>query len=112
MVHLFGHEGDEGRGELGDGDQALVEGGVGGGLVGVVLALPEAAAAAADVPVREVVDELLDGAAGAGGVVAVEAGVDLDDELLELGEDPAVEGGARGQGDGGEDDGIDGEGGG
>ena len=63
-----------GASSLASGHQALVQREVGGDLVGVGLALPEAAAAAAHVPVGELVHEVGDGPAGGEGVVAVELG--------------------------------------
>src|SRR5215207_4939674 len=57
LVEGLGDERGEGRGELGDGHQTLVQGRMGGLLVPVVLTLPEAPAAAPDVPVGELVHE-------------------------------------------------------
>ena len=91
LVQLLGDERRERREQLGHRDERLVERVVGGQLVGVALALPEATPAAAHVPVAEVVDELLDRAAGAGGVVGLEAGGGVLDERVQLADQPAVE---------------------
>ena len=91
LVQLLGDERRERREQLGHRDERLVQRVVGGQLVGVALALPEATPAAAHVPVAEVVDELLDRAGGAGGVVGLEAGGDVLDERVELADEPAVE---------------------
>ena len=82
-----GHRGDE----LVECEQAGVERHVCPGLVVVVLGLPEASAAAPDVPVGEEVHKLLDAASRAGGVERVEVVRDLRDEAVQLGDDPAVE---------------------
>ena len=63
----------------------------------VYLVSPETAAAAAHVPVAEIVDELLDGAAGAGGVVRLEAVGDGAHERVQLAGQPAVNVRARGR---------------
>ena len=91
LVQLLGDERRERRQQLGDRHERLVQRVVGGQLVGVALALPEAAPAAAHVPVAEVVDELLDGAAGAGGVVGLEAVGDVLDQRVQLAHEPAVD---------------------
>ena len=79
LVQLLGQERHEGRQQAGEGGQRLVEGIVGRGLVRVVLALPEAAPAAAHVPVGEQIHEGLQVASGGGGVVAVQGGGDALD---------------------------------
>ena len=68
----------------------LVEGRVGGALVGVELTLPEPTPVAAHVPVREVVDERLDGTRGAHRVVAIERDPRLGNQRVEARQDPSV----------------------
>ena len=63
---------------------------VAGQLVGVAFVPPETASAAAHVPVGQLVDELLDAAAGVGRLVAAHVAVDLGDEGVQLGQHPAV----------------------
>jgi hypothetical protein len=99
-VDLLGEERGEGGGDLAQAQEHGVEGLVGAGLVGVVLALPEAAARAADVPVGEVVDELHERAHGLLEVVGVQGGDDVAGEMVEGGEDPAVHEAAAGGGGG------------
>jgi hypothetical protein len=90
-VEDLGDERGEGGGELGDGGETFVQGGVGGLLVQVVLALPEPAAAAPDVPVRELVHEVPDGPAGRRDVVGVEPLGDGPYGELQLAQRPAVQ---------------------
>ena len=71
-------------------DQALVQGQVGGHLVGVLLRLPEAAPGTAHVPVGELVHEVLDGPAGREGVILFQTLRHLARQDLQLGQDPAV----------------------
>ena len=59
--------------------------------LGIVVGGPEAAPAAADVPVVQGVEEGGDVLAGGGQVVAVERLADVDDQLAGLGQDVAVE---------------------
>ena len=68
VVDLVGHERRERRQQLRDRDQAAAQ-----RRERRRIAVPEAAAGAADVPVREVVDERGDRVAGAGGVVVIQA---------------------------------------
>src|SRR5918998_1669456 len=91
LVEGLGDERGEGGGELGNRDEALVQGGVGGLLVQVVLALPEPAAAAPDVPVRELVDEVPDGPPGRRDVVGVEPLCDGSYRELQLAQGPPVQ---------------------
>ena len=91
LVELLGKEGRVGREQFRQGDQAFVERLVGRPLVRVVLRLPEAATAAAHVPVREGLDERLDPARGRHRVVIVQPGRHIGDELVELREEPPVE---------------------
>ena len=90
-VHLLGYKGRQGGHQPGQGGQAAVEGGVGAQLVGVVFGFPEAAAGTPDIPVGEDVDEFLDAAAGVGGVVAVQMAVHDLYQLVEFGQDPAIQ---------------------
>ena len=57
LIDGFGGQGDEGSGSFGKDQQRIVQCLVGITLVAVGVALPEAAAAAADVPVGQIVDE-------------------------------------------------------
>ena len=79
--------------------EAGVERDVGPRLVVVVLGLPEAPPAAADVPVGEEVHEVLDAPSRPGGIERVEVVSDLRDEAVQLGDDPAVELVRRGRGE-------------
>ncbi len=90
LVDRLRQERREGGGELGHRYQALVQGGVGGLFVGVVLALPEAPPAPPHVPVRELVDEIPDRPPGRRDVVGVEPLGDRPDRELQLAEGPAV----------------------
>ena len=92
LVHFFGDEGGEGGEEGGEGEGDVVEGGVGRAFVVGVGFGPESFAAASEVPVAVVVDE--EGFDGACGLVGFESGdvlVDVGDDAVESGEDPAVE---------------------
>ena len=86
----------ERSGNLAQAQEDGVQGFVGAGLVGVVLAFPETAAGAADVPVGEVVDELDEGADGLLEIVGIHGGDDFAGDAVEGGEDPAVHQGAAG----------------
>ena len=90
-VYLLGDERDERRGGLREGHQHVVKRGVGLGLVAVVLTLPETAAAEADVPVREVLDERFEPVRGGLQLVLVHVPPDLVDHVRQAGKDPAVE---------------------
>ncbi len=90
LVDGFGDEGREGRGDFGKAEQHVVEGGVGLHLVAVVLALPEAAAGAADVPVGEVFDEGDERTDGGLEVVAVHGVGYLLFEACQRALDPAI----------------------
>ena len=59
LVHALRHERHDRRYQLHKRDQTLVQGGVGGQLVLVRIALPETPPAATDVPVGQVLDEAL-----------------------------------------------------
>ena len=89
-VEYLGQEGDEGRQKPGQCHQAVIEGVVGGHLVGVAAALPETAAAASHVPVGKVVDERFYTSSGVGGIVVFQLVVYIQDELVQFGDDPAV----------------------
>ncbi len=109
-VEHLGDEGREGGEEPGEGGEHLVEGLVGARLPcrvsgrrrgigrGRRLAGPEAAAAPADVPVGQIVQELFDRTRGAHHVVAVERGGDAGGQTVETQQDPAVEGRPGGEG--------------
>ena len=97
-VEHLGDERRERRDQPGEGGEHLVERGVGARLAGLipirvlaVLGGPEAGAAAADVPVRQVVQKRLDGARRAGDLIAVERTCDLLGQPVEPEQDPAVE---------------------
>ena len=90
LVHLLGHEGHEGRDHLRKRDQHRVEGDK-RGLLGVVHALaPEALAAAAHVPVAQIVHEIGDGAGRFGDAVVAQVVVHALDQLVQAGEHPLV----------------------
>ena len=91
LPKLLGQEGNHGRDQLGGGQKAFVERPIGVALVGVVLAAPEAVAAAADVPVAQGVDELDQPPAGVEVVVLVHLLDDRGRRAVQLAEDPAVQ---------------------
>src|SRR4051794_41795569 len=101
-VQQFGYERRERRDQPAERGEHLVERGVGARLARLipimVLAVlgcpawsPKAGAAAADVPVRQVVQERLDGARRAGDLIAVERTGDLLGQPVEPQQDPTVE---------------------
>ena len=91
LVDFLRHEGGQRGHQLDHGDQTGVQGDVAGELVGVAfIAAPEAAAAAADVPVGKAVDKFLDPAAGVGGVVVIHIAVGIGHQFVEFGKNPAV----------------------
>ena len=90
LPDAFGDERGERRHQQSDRAQRLVQGGEGGRV-----AAPEPAAAAAHVPVREVIDEAADRSARRGGVVGVQPLPHRADGALEARDRPAVEVGAR-----------------
>ena len=92
LIEFFGKEGSEGGEHDGELDEDGVESPVGGGFVGVVFGLPEAAARAANEPVGEVVDEREDAGESFREIVFVHAGDDFSLELVEAGDNPTVEG--------------------
>ena len=95
-VDGFGDEGED-RGEaLGEGDQNPIQGGVGGGFVGVVLGLPEAATTAPDIPVGQFFDELNYGRHRAVEPVRLHLFVDNVNQRLQFRQDPAVQSMHRG----------------
>ena len=90
LVHLLGHEGHEGSDHLGQRDQHRVEGDE-RGFLGIVHALaPEALAAAAHIPVAQIVHKLGDGAGGFGDAVVAQVVVYALDQLIEAGQHPLV----------------------
>ena len=64
---------------------------VAGQLVSVPFVPPESAAASANIPVGQLVYELLDTATGVGRVVSLHVVIGLGYQGLEFGKDPAVE---------------------
>ena len=86
-VQLVGEERAERRQQLAGHHQGVVQGGVGVGVVG----LPEPGPAAADVPVRQVVDEPGQAGGAAEGVEALERVGDRGHGGVELAQQPAVE---------------------
>jgi hypothetical protein len=96
LPQTFGEEWREGRDHFGRGNEALVERPVGVELFGrLLVGRPKAVAGAADVPVRQGVDELGDRGAGGEVVVLVHALDDRGASAIEFTEDPAVELAAR-----------------
>src|SRR5437764_1199131 len=94
LIHRLREERYDRGQELRQRGQNGVERVVGGLLIRVALAPapPEAAPAAANVPVTQfVVDELLGGQDEGGEVVLLESAARLSDQQLEVGKDPAVE---------------------
>ena len=90
LIDLFGKEGSEGRGQLGEGDEHGVQRGVCRRLVFRHALAPIALAAAAHIPVGEHVGKFLQGAGGVGDVIGGEAFVYRPDEGIQLGQDPLV----------------------
>ena len=80
-VHRFGGERNKRRRHFGEGDQHMMQSRVGFLLVRVVLALPETAAAAADIPVGQVVDKLAETVGGFLQIVVIQFVPDLLDHL-------------------------------
>jgi hypothetical protein len=90
-VDRVGQERRERREQAGDHEQGVPQRAVRVALVVAQGALPEAAAVAPHVPVREVLDhEVGQPLAGLAGLVALKVGGHLGDEPLEAGEEPAV----------------------
>ena len=90
-VDFLGDVGNERRGAFREGDEHVIERGIGVELVGVVLALPEAAAAAADIPVCEIFHEFFEAVRRALEMIGVHRLADFLDHIGERGENPAVE---------------------
>ena len=90
-VDLLGDERDERRGAFGEGEKRIIERGIRLVLVAVVLALPETAAAPADVPVREVLHKLFETVRRLLKMEGVHRAADLLDHVGERRENPAVE---------------------
>jgi len=61
LVDGFGDEWGERSQQFGKFNQDIVQRGISGVFIGVVLALPEAAATAANVPVAQIIEEGFDG---------------------------------------------------
>ena len=90
-VHHLGDERGKGGEQLEQTDQDIVERGIRGRLVCVMLALPKAATAAPDVPVAQVVQQRLD---DHGRGIGIRVGQDLGTargHLVDAGHDPAVQ---------------------
>ena len=90
-VDRLGDERRERRGHLGELHEHVAERAIGVKLVRIVLALPEAATTAADVPVREILDEGHERADGLLEIVGIHRGRDVGDERLHRAADPLVE---------------------
>src|SRR5258708_11349137 len=90
LIQLFRRERHEGSEQLDECGQALVQREVCRHLLVVQGSFPEAFAAAAQVPVREVLQELLRDCCWLRRVVLVQAVRDLTDGLLQFRENPAV----------------------
>ena len=95
LVDGLRKEGRKGRGELGQGHKDRVERLVSGELVLRHAAAPVAVAAAAHVPVGELVHKVGQGAGRLGDLVGIQVLIHGLDERVELGEDPAVHDRAR-----------------
>ena len=89
LPEVVRQEGREGREQLAEQHQRFVERGKGGGV-----AVPEAAAVAAHVPVGELVNEDINRARRAGSVERIQFGVHRLDELVQFAEQPLVHDGA------------------
>ncbi len=90
-VDLLRDERRERRGDLGELHQDVAERAVGGKLVRVVRRLPEPAAAAADVPVRQILHELHERTHRALQVVGVHRRGHVGDERFHGRDDPAIQ---------------------
>ena len=98
-VQAVAVERGHGSHEQGHGGEALVQGLVGGQLVGGHRAAPEAFAVQANEPVAQVaVHKVADGTGGAGGLIVLKVGLYLGNEGIEGRDDPAVYLGTLGQG--------------
>ena len=90
-VDFFRDIRDERRGSLCKGDEHIVQRGISICLVRIVLALPETAAAAADVPVCQVVGKGFKAVCRLLELIAVHGFPDLRDHISQCGKDPAVQ---------------------
>ena len=90
-VNLLGDERRERRRDFRELDEDVAERPIGEEFVRVVRRLPETAAAAADIPVRQILDELDERPHGLLEVVDVHRRRHVVDERLHRGDDPAVE---------------------
>ena len=96
LINVLRHEGHEGRDDLGQGDQHVVQSGE-SGFLGVVHTLaPETLAAAAHVPVAQVIHKLGDGAGGFGDQEVGQVFIHGLDQLVQTAEDPLVHQGQLG----------------
>src|SRR5262249_33727196 len=91
-IHLFAEDRHNRREQLGERHQHAIERLVGGQLALARLAFPETALVAADPPVAElVINECLRLLTESGHIEPWELGTGAADQLLQVGEDPAVE---------------------
>ncbi len=91
LIHRLGRERQERGQQLHELDQHMVERGVGSGLVSIGLALPEAAARAADVPVRQVVEQQFQRGRGPLGIPGVQRGAHVQGRFVQPCDNPVVE---------------------
>ena len=99
-VERLADERDERRGDLGKREQHGIQRGIGLGLVGVIAALPEAAAAAADVPVGQILDEADKRPHGLLQVVGIHCRGDLLRQAVQRAQNPTIKQWRRAEGGG------------
>ena len=90
LIHILGHERRIRRKQLAQRHEHVIERGERGFLAAFHALAPEALAAAADVPVGQLVHKRGDGAAGLGDLIGFQPLVDKLDERVELGEQPLI----------------------
>ena len=91
LINLLCHERDHRSGELGNRNKACVQSHIGIDLILLHALCPEAAAAAADIPVGQVVNKCLKSLAGFRNSVICHIVIDSFDRCVQSGQDPLVD---------------------
>ena len=89
-VDVFGHEGDHGSSQLAYGYQSGVQGHVSVDLILLHALGPVTSAAAAYIPITQIVHEGLQGAGGFGQTIVFQVGVYFADQGVQLGQQPLI----------------------